>query len=77
MPNYSGLLCYKKMKRSVDLNAIPVILMSAFGTPQDFKGERFRKFIAAPDIPEPEGFHEKPIHRLLFLELVKAILGDG
>ena len=74
MPRKSGLACYREMRMEPDLRDTPVVIVSAFGQPQDFRGDRFRKLIADPEIPEPSGFVEKPIKPADFVQALRAFL---
>jgi CheY-like chemotaxis protein len=75
MPRKSGLACYKTLRQEPALRTTPVLIVSAFGQPQDFKGERFRVIIQDPDIPEPDGYLEKPVKAPHFAAVIRGIIG--
>ncbi len=75
MPRKSGLACYKTLKQFPELRGTPVLIVSAFGQPQDFKGERFRTIIQDPDIPEPSGYLEKPVKAPHFAAVIRSLIG--
>ena len=71
MPRKSGLACYKELRQKEETKTIPVIIVSAFGQPKEFKGDRFKMIINEDDIPEPEGFIEKPIQPDEFISAIE------
>ena len=75
MPRRSGLACYKAMRQLPDLRDTPVLIVSAFGQPQDFKGERFHVFIQDDTIPPPAGYVEKPIKPDRFMAVIRDTVG--
>ncbi len=78
MPRRSGLSLYKELKRDESLKDIPVVIVSSFGQPADFKGTRFYKIVSgADDIPPPEYFCEKPISPKELLGMIKKLTGGG
>lgn len=75
MPRKSGLACYKTLKMIPELRQTPVLIVSAFGQPQDFRGERFRTIIQDQDIPEPSGYLEKPVKAPHFAAVIRSLIG--
>ena len=75
MPRRSGISLYRQMKTDPELKNIPAIVVTAFSCLEDFAGQRFRKLIPNPSVPEPEAFLEKPVDTERFLDTVVAIIG--
>lgn len=74
MPRRSGLALYKDIKRNDCLRDIPVVIVSSFGQPDDFKGTRFHKLVSGTDdIPAPEHFCEKPVSPGELLRTVRRL----
>jgi len=74
MPRRSGLVCYRELKKNPETRDIPVIIVSAFGFPGDFKGDRFATISGEPGIPEPDAFVEKPFKPGELIQAVDSLL---
>ncbi len=75
MPKKSGIAFYRELKLNQQTRSTPVIFISAFSMARDFMGPGFRKLIPEPDIPEPEGYIEKPVEIPRLLKIITTILG--
>ncbi len=75
MPKQSGIAFYRNMKLDARTQTIPVIFISAFSMAQNFTGFRFRKLVPDEEVPEPEGFLEKPIVIPTLLALIRNVIG--
>jgi len=75
MPKKSGIAFYRELKLNHETSTTPVIFISAFSMARDFTGPGFRKLIPELDIPEPDGYLEKPVDIPRLLELINKILG--
>ncbi|MCP4749035.1 MAG: response regulator transcription factor [Desulfobacteraceae bacterium] len=75
MPGEGGALIYKALKNDPDLNAIPVIMLSAVDEPS------FRHYLKMLNakldkpVPRPEAYMGKPPEPEALLNLARTILG--
>lgn len=77
MPQKSGILMYQEVKMDDRLKGIPVLFVTGFKT-DDQPLFALKKFLYEHSLPMPEGFQEKPIDRVSFIEVVRRILkGKG
>lgn len=74
MPEQSGLAFYRKLKMDARTKDIPAIFVSAFSSARDFRGSGFRRLVPDKEVPEPEGFVEKPVQPSHFLEAVRTAI---
>ena len=76
MPKASGTRFYKEVKTDPELQAIPVVIVTAVTGPGgDPYG--YEKFISSRNlVSPPEGFFPKPIDREEFVAKVKELLGS-
>jgi CheY-like chemotaxis protein len=74
MPEQSGIRFYRNLRDDPDLNAIPVVVVTAV-TGYGGDPESFRTFLSTrKQVPPPEGFFSKPIDREQFLKAVAGLL---
>ncbi len=78
LPGLSGIELYRKMKLDERTRSIPAVFVTSFCKAADFSGDRFRKIIPDLEVPEPEGYVEKPARTKTLLKTVeKALNGAG
>lgn len=81
MPKKSGVGLYRDIRRRPVLKDVPVLFVSAYTqvhntlTPQD--PEFFRVLVMDEDIPEPNGYIEKPIVVTEFIGAIASLIGPG
>jgi len=75
MPRRSGLACYLQIRLDPDLRSTPVLIVSAFGRPQDYTGSGFRRIVPDLEVPEPDGFIEKPTKPQTFVKAISNLVG--
>ncbi len=75
MPRESGIAFYRTLKLDHETKDIPVIFISAFSLAQSFTGFKFRKLIPDENVPEPEGFIEKPVEIPNLLDMIHSAIG--
>jgi len=68
MPEQSGIKTYRYLKNDVNLQEIPVIIITAIGEPIKSVMNEFAAF------PEPEGFMSKPIDQKELLIMANELL---
>ena len=69
MPERSGVKVFKQLKETADLDQIPVIIITALGSPM-------KKFLdKTKQVPSPEGFIAKPIDLNDLAAQVKKLVG--
>jgi CheY-like chemotaxis protein len=69
MPERSGVKVFKQLKETADLDQIPVIIITALGSPM-------KKFLDKTNqVPSPEGFIAKPIDLSDLAAQVKRLVG--
>jgi twitching motility two-component system response regulator PilH len=74
MPRKSGLAIYRAMRAEGRLRDLPVILVSGVNTEQEYS---FRALVADENVPEPQGYAEKPINLPDFLAKVGEVLAGS
>ena len=78
MPKRSGVSLYEEIKRNPELQATPVMFISAYNRIRDLRNPvTFRKMIPDTSIPHPDLCMEKPIAVPDFLEAVSKLTGQG
>ena len=81
MPKRSGVALYRDIRHSADLRDVPVLFVSGYTqvhttlTPQD--PAFFKMLVPDDDIPEPNGFIEKPIVVEKFVRAIVSLIGPG
>jgi CheY-like chemotaxis protein len=76
MPEQSGIRFYRDLKDDPDLNAVPVVVVTAV-TGYGGDPESFRQFLSTrKQVPRPEGFLAKPIDKQEFLDTISGILSS-
>jgi CheY-like chemotaxis protein len=74
MPEQSGIRFYRNLKEDPDLQAIPVVVVTAV-TGYGGDAESFRRFLSTrKQVSPPDGFLAKPIDKREFLNLIAAVL---
>ena len=73
MPEKSGILLYREIRKNPELKDIPVIMITGFVAPE-YPLIDFRRFISKRSIPPPEMFMEKPIDRQALLRAIQETL---
>ncbi|MEJ5376475.1 MAG: response regulator [bacterium] len=73
MPEKTGILLYREIRKDPALSHIPVIMITGFSAPE-YPLIDFKRFISARSIPPPEGFMEKPIDRQALLSAIRETL---
>jgi len=68
MPEQSGIKTYRHLRNEAQLQAIPVIIITALGDPIKSVMNEFAAF------PEPEGFVSKPVNQKELTELATRLL---
>jgi CheY-like chemotaxis protein len=74
MPEKTGILLYREIRKDDQLREIPVIMITGFAAPE-FPLIDFKRFITKRSIPPPEFFMEKPIDRQALLNAIRETLG--
>jgi CheY-like chemotaxis protein len=76
MPHKTGDWLYWELRKDPKFAHLPVVVITGYARMEppalDFHG-----FVAEKNIPEPEGFLEKPIQPETVLDTVVEILGSG
>jgi two-component system phosphate regulon response regulator PhoB len=75
MPDQSGLELYRTIKTDPDLNDLPVLIMSGMARKTFRHALRTGNQAEGINVPEPEGYIEKPPGPDELLDEVKRILG--
>jgi two-component system phosphate regulon response regulator PhoB len=70
MPEKTGILLYREIRKDPELKDIPVIMITGFAAPE-YPLIDFKRFISTKSIPPPEGFMEKPIDQKALLAAIK------
>jgi CheY-like chemotaxis protein len=73
MPEKTGILLYREIRKDPELKDIPVIMITGFAAPE-YPLIDFKRFISTKSIPPPEGFMEKPIDQKALLAAIKETL---
>jgi two-component system, OmpR family, phosphate regulon response regulator PhoB len=73
MPEKTGIILYREIRKDDDLKDIPVIMITGFAAPE-FPLIDFKRFITKRSIPPPEVFMEKPIDRQALLNAIQETL---
>lgn len=73
MPEKTGILLYREIRKDPKLKDIPVIMITGFSAPE-YPLIDFKRFISTKSIPPPEGFMEKPIDRQALLKAIQETL---
>ena len=78
MPEASGARFYKEMKQDPELASVPIVIVTAV-TGFDGDPYAYKKFLGSlRAVPDPEGFHPKPIERDELLATIQNLLsGTG
>jgi len=74
MPRQSGVLFYKKLRKSSKWSKIPVMIITAHAR-DDLGQEDFAELMDAKEFPAPDAYMEKPLDHEKLLELTKSIIG--
>jgi two-component system, OmpR family, phosphate regulon response regulator PhoB len=77
MPRQSGISVYKDLRASEIARDIPVALISGLATSKEMMTTDLIDAIDAGQIPTPDGFIEKPVRLVNFLNMVKELLDQG
>lgn len=75
MPEKTGIIIYRQMKKDPRLKDIPIIVITAFAAPR-FPMVDVRKLFEGRSIPAPDGVLEKPVDPEDLLTKVEEILGQ-
>ncbi len=75
MPKRSGVSIYEELRTTPDLRHIPVIIISGFSPEGDTMSGNFRNLIAAPGLPQPDGFIDKPMNLDRLIAMIRSTLG--
>jgi DNA-binding response OmpR family regulator len=76
MPGRSGLSLYRELRSSERLRDIPIIIVSGYSRQEEFLEGEFQRLLGSGDeVPEPDGFIEKPVRMDELLGLVRKLLG--
>ncbi len=75
MPDQSGLELYRTIKSDPDLNYLPVIILSGMAKKTFRHALRTGNQADGEEVPEPEGYIEKPPGPDELLDEVKRIIG--
>jgi len=75
MPKESGIQLYREIKTDPNLKGIPVLVISAMARKTFFHSQRLLDQFRGQEVPEPEGYIEKPPEPEELLGEVKRILG--
>jgi len=68
MPEQSGIKTYRYLKNDIELQNIPVIIVTAVGEPIMSVMNEFAAF------PEPEAFVSKPVNQKELIDITKKLL---
>lgn len=74
MPDQGGARMYRTLKSDDTLSTIPVVMLSAVEKGTFFHFLKMLKLHPEEDIPEPEGYMEKPPDPDALLDLADALL---
>lgn len=74
MPNDSGINMYRALKSDPDLKDIPIIMLSAISQKTFLHSQKVLNDHQGEEIPEPEGYIEKPPEPDELLDLINRIL---
>ncbi|MBW2263787.1 MAG: response regulator, partial [Deltaproteobacteria bacterium] len=77
MPSKSGLSVYKDLRSEERLGGIPVIIVSGYSRQEEFLDGEFQRLVGGGDVPEPDGYMEKPVRMNELLDLVRKLLSAG
>ncbi len=77
MPSKSGLSVYKDLRSDERLGSIPVIIVSGYSRQEEFLDGEFRRLVGGGDVPEPDGYVEKPVRMDELIKLVRKLLSAG
>lgn len=75
MPKESGIKMYRDIKTDPDLKEIPVLVISAMARKTFLHSQKLLDQFRGQQVPEPEGYIEKPPEPEELLEEVQRILG--
>jgi CheY-like chemotaxis protein len=70
MPKKSGVNAYRDLRSSNETGDVPIVILTGLAQQEDFFGEELGS------LPRPDAICDKPIERDVFLDKVRAILGD-
>ena len=74
MPEESGIKFYRDLKEDPELQAIPVVIVTAV-TGYGGDPDGLRKFLSSRrNLPPPEGYFSKPIDKSEFIAKIKQLL---
>jgi len=74
MPKESGIGLYRDLKIDQELKDIPVIMLSALSKKTFFHSQRVLNEYKGENIPDPEGYIEKPPEPEELLEVIQNCL---
>ena len=74
MPKESGIGLYRDLKIDQELKDIPVIMLSALSKKTFFHSQRVLNEYKGENIPDPEGYIEKPPEPEELLEAIQNCL---
>ncbi len=77
MPSKSGLSVYKDLRSEEDLVGIPIIIVSGYSRQEEFLDGEFQRLVGGGDVPEPDGYVEKPVRMEELIGLVRKLLLAG
>lgn len=75
MPKESGIKAYRKIKTDPKLKSIKVLVVSAMAKKTFLHSQKMLDQFRSQEVPEPEGYIEKPPEPEELLEEVERILG--
>ena len=73
MPKRSGVLIYKQLKSSPELNGIPVAIISGFSPEGDDMAAGFSRMLPDEQFEAPNGFLDKPVDRQALIALARRL----
>jgi CheY-like chemotaxis protein len=77
MPNRSGLSLYRELRSSEALRRIPIVIVSGYSRHEEFMKEEFHRLLGSEDVPEPDGFIEKPVSLPDLIGVVSGLVSEA
>lgn len=77
MPSKSGLSVYRDLRMDGALGSIPVVIVSGYSREEEFLDGEFQRLVGGGNVPEPDGYVEKPVRMDELLDLVRKLLTAG
>ena len=74
MPRQSGIKMYRELKTDPSLKDIPVLILSGISRRTFLRSQEALTHFGDDNVPEPEGYVEKPVEPEELSDLIKKII---